>query len=80
MTRAEALALSDELNAWCEQLGDQVWDDAHEEFRQRQGRDANGKEILAFMATTRGTGRIKAIWRQFMLMSGEEIVAGRHQV
>ena len=64
MTRAEALALSDELNAWCEQLGDQAWDDAHEEFRQRHDRYANGKEILAFMATTRGTDRIKAIWHR----------------
>jgi hypothetical protein len=62
-----------ELNAWCEQLGPDAWDDAREEFRKQNGRDGSMKEVFVFMVATKGTARIKAIWEWINTASGDEI-------
>jgi hypothetical protein len=69
--------LFDEVIAWVKQLGPNALTDARKEYSKQQGHTVTHGEALPYLIASRGTERIKEVWRQWMSMSGEQIFNGR---
>ena len=72
--------LYDEIIGWVKELGPNALTDARDEHNKRYGGAITRGEAIPYLIATRGTERIKEVWRQWTTKTGEEIFNGRHRV
>ena len=71
--------LYDEVIAWVNTLGPTALADARDEHNKRYGGAIAHGEAIPYLIATRGTDRIKDVWRQWTTMTGEEKFNGRNR-